>query len=412
MQNYISSHFPALTYRDFGSYWFAQFISNIGSQMQFVALNWQVYTLTHSALALGLIGLIRFTSILLFSLIGGAVADAHNRKKVLFITQFTFTILSVILTILTFTNIITVNIIYLIAAIFMAFFAFDNPARQSLIPNLVDKKHLTNAISLSAITFDLAVVIGPAIGGILIAKTNLSLIYGLNSISYVFVLISLILMKTSGKAEGIVAPVSLKGILDGLYFVKSNMIIRSTMLLDFFSTFFSGATALLPIFALDVLRVGPEQLGLLYAAPSIGSVIAGIIIAHKHTIKRQGIVLLSSICLYAIGTIIFGLSQVFIFSFVALIVVGAGDGLSAIIRIAIRQLETPDYIRGRMTSINMIFFMGGPQLGDFEAGFVANYIGAPFAVITGGIGTLLAVGLMAIKIPALRKYEQKQKIEA
>lgn len=408
MQNYINSRFPSLTYRDFGTYWFAQFISNIGSQMQIVALNWQVYVITHSALALGLIGLIRFISILLFSLIGGAVADAHNRKKVLFATQLTFAILSVILCILTFTNIITVNIIYLIAAVFMAFFAFDNPARNALIPNLVDKKHLTNAISLSAIAYDLSIVIGPAIAGILIAKVNLSFIYGLNAVSYVFVLISLMLMKNSGRAEGIAAPISFKGILEGLAFVKSNTMIWSTMLLDFLSTFFSGATALLPIFALKILSVGPVQLGLLYAAPSIGSVIAGLIIAHKHTIKKQGIALLSGICLYAIGTIIFGLSHIFILSFISLIVVGAGDGLSAIIRIAIRQLETPDYIRGRITSVNMIFFMGGPQLGDFEAGFIANYIGAPIAVITGGIGTLLIVTLMAFKIPLLRKYEHKQ----
>jgi len=182
--------------------------------------------------------------------------------------------------------------------------------------------------------------------------------------------------------------------------------IWSTMMLDFFSTFFSSATALIPIYAKDILAVGPTGLGFLYSAPAIGAVIAGFLVAHKHNLRNQGMILLVSVGFYALGTVIFGLSHIFILSILALIVVGAGDSVSTIIRNTIRNLETPDYIRGRMTSVNMIFFMGGPQLGDFEAGTLAGYMGAPFSVVTGGIATLVVVAAMAKKLPVLRKYDR------
>jgi MFS family permease len=193
---------------------------------------------------------------------------------------------------------------------------------------------------------------------------------------------------------------------EGLHFVKSKTMIWSTMLLDFFSTFFASATALIPIFAKDVLAVGPSGLGLLYAAPAIGAVLAGLSVAHRPRLSHQGILLLVSVGFYALGTILFGISHIFVLSFLALIMVGSGDSISTIIRNTIRQLETPDYIRGRMTSVNMIFFIGGPQLGDFEAGVLASLVGGPISVVIGGVGTLVVVGIMALAIPVLRKYDQ------
>ena len=176
------------------------------------------------------------------------------------------------------------------------------------------------------------------------------------------------------------------------------------MVLDFFSTFFSSVSALFPIFAKDILHVGPQGLGFMYAAPSIGAVIAGFVIAHMGTLSKQGRILLISIAFFAVGTIVFGLSKSFILSLLALLVVGAGDSVSTIIRHTVRQLATPNYIRGRMTSINMIFFMGGPQLGEFQSGIMAAFIGAPFAVAIGGGGTIIVVGIMALTIPILRRY--------
>lgn len=402
----LAERFPAFRSRDFKIFWSAQFLSNIGTQMQFVALNWQVYTITHSAFALGLIGFFRFAPILIFSLIGGATADAHNRKKLQFVTQSTYIILSLILAIADFTGAINVQIIFIITLFSAATMVFDGPSRQAFVPSLVEKKHLANAMSLNSIMYQSALIIGPSIAGILIAQTHLWVIYSINAISFLFVLGGLILIKSSGAIEGTPGQISLASIKEGLAFVRTKTIVWSTMMLDFFSTFFSSATALIPIYAKDILAVGPTGLGLLYSAPAIGAVIAGILVAHKHNLRNQGMVLLAATGFYAVGTIMFGFSRIFIFSFLGLVIVGAGDSVSNIIRNTIRNLETPDFIRGRMTSINMIFFMGGPQLGDFEAGMLAGYMGAPFSVVTGGIATLFVVVAMAKKLPILLKYDR------
>ena len=374
--------------------------------MQFVALNWQVYTITHSAFALGLIGFFRFAPILGFSLFGGATADAHNRKKVQFVTQSIYIILSLTLAITDFTRTISVPIIYLITIFSAATLSFDSPSRQSFIPSLVEKKDLANAMSLNSIMFQSAMIIGPAISGLLIARTHLWVIYGLNSASFLFVLTSLILIKSTGAVDGIPTKISKAGILEGINFVRGKKIIWSTMMLDFFSTFFSSADALIPIYAKDILAIGPTGLGFLYAADSIGAVIAGLAIAHKRNLRGQGKILLTAVAFYGVGTIVFGLSKIFVLSFLALVVVGAGDSISTILRNTIRNLETPDFIRGRMTSVNMIFLFGGPQLGDFEAGTLAGFFGAPFAVVTGGIATLFVIGAMAKKLPILREYDR------
>ncbi|MDP2585519.1 MAG: MFS transporter [Candidatus Levybacteria bacterium] len=402
--NVKSGRFVALRYRDFRLLWIGLLISSIGSQMQFAAINWHIYMLTHSAVSLGLIGLSRFVPIAIFSLVGGAVADARNRKKILFITQTVLIAISSILAFTTLFNITTPLIIYVVTAISSIALAFDSPPRQAIIPSLVHRDHLTNAMSLNAIMWRTSMMVGPTIAGILIAQAGLVSVYFINAVSFIAVIIALILMKTSGEIEGKPARISPRAVLEGLSFVKSKPIIWSTMILDFFSTFFASATSLLPIFAVKILNVGSMGYGLLYAAQSIGAVLAGYVLAHLGVIKNQGKVLLVSVFIYGLATIAFGLSNVFIISFFALFLVGVGDSISAIIRNTIRQLVTPDYIRGRMTSINMIFFMGGPQLGEFEAGMLAGAIGAPLSVVVGGIGTIIVVGMVALKVPILRRY--------
>lgn len=380
--------------------------------MQLVALNWQVYEITHSALALGAVGMLRFIPILIFSLIGGSVADAHNRKKILYTAESILAFLALVLAYITFSHRITAELIFIMTAFTAAILSFDNPARQSFVPNLIPKKNLANGMSLFSIFFQISMIIGPAFAGFFIAKSGPGLVYVANTISFLFILGGLRFIKTSGRPIGEGSQVSIQAIKEGLAFVRSKTMIWSTMLLDFFSTFFSGATALLPIFAKDILHVGPVGLGLLYAADSVGAVIAGFILAHKHNLRKQGVVLLTSITFYALGTIMLGFSKILFVSLIALVVLGAGDGISTIIRNTIRQLETPDYIRGRMGSINMIFFMGGPQLGDFEAGTLASVVGAPASVVIGGIGTLIVIAIMTLKIPTLRKYSHYQEIKS
>ncbi len=396
--------FPALRYRDFRLLWVGMLISNTGSQMQFAAINWHIFIITHSALALGFIGLSRFVPIAIFSLVGGAIADAHNRKKILLITQISLTLFSAILAVTTLTHVVNPFIIYAITAFSAVAIAFDAPPRQALIPSLVHRDHLTSAMSLSVIMFQTSMMIGPALAGIVISQFGIGFVYLINAISFFSVITALILMKTSGEIEGTPSRVSLRAVLDGLAFVKSKTIIWSTTLLDFFSTFFASATALLPIFAENILHVGPMGFGFLYAAPSIGAVLAGYILAHVGTIRHQGKILLVSVAMYGAATIVFGFSKLFALSFFALFLIGIGDSISIVIRSTIRQLTTPDYIRGRMSSVNMIFSMGGPQLGAFEAGVLAAAVGGPLSVVIGGVGALAVTAIIATKIPALRNY--------
>ncbi|MBI1801402.1 MAG: MFS transporter, partial [Chloroflexi bacterium] len=228
-------------------------------------------------------------------------------------------------------------------------------------------------------------------------------VYALNALSFLATITAVLLMKT---VRGKVATraISLKALADGFRYMRGSPVIMGAMWMDFAATFFGSANSLLPVFALDVLHVGAEGYGVLAAAPSIGSILAGAIMSTRSQFRRPGMVMLYAVALYGVATIIFGLSTIFWLSLFFFALTGAGDTISMILRQTIRQLSTPDDLRGRMTSINMIFAMGGPQLGELEAGIVANLLGGPFAVVSGGIGCLLSVLLAARLAPALRHY--------
>jgi MFS family permease len=404
----IKHRFPALQYRDFRLLWLGQFVSITGSQMQMVALNWHIYTITKSAIALGMIGLVRVIPIIIFSLIGGNFADVHNRKKIMFIANGVMACFSIILAFVTFTDMVTPAYIYVLTGLAAIAISFEMPARQAFVPRLVKREHLANAMSLNAIMYQTATIFGPAVAGFIIAHFTIGSVYAINAISFVAVLLSLYFIHTPGKDGASAVQMSFHSIKEGLTFVKSKTIIWSTMLLDFFTTFFGSATALLPIFAQDILHVGPQGLGILYASSSVGAVVAGYLGAHLGHARNQGRILLGAVAGFAVATVIFGLSKSFYLSCFALFFVGAGDSISMIIRSTLRQLETPDHIRGRMTSINMIFAMGGPQLGEFQSGILAALITAPLSVATGGTGALIVVSLMAYFIPTLRKYDNHE----
>ncbi len=396
--------FNALRHRDYRLLWIGLLISVAGSQMQNVAINWQTYEITGSALALGGLGLARLIPIIFFSLAGGVVADTRNRRKVMLVTQSVMMSTAFVLGLVTLLGIVNVWWIYGVGFVNAAAAAFDLPSRQSLTPNLVPSEDLTNAITLSSMVFQIATILGPGIAGVLIGKFGVGIIYWLNGISYIALLGALALIKTPTPARLHASAANLKTMLEGLRYVFHERIILSTMLLDFFATFFSGANTLLPIFASDILKVGPEGFGILSAAESLGSVVTGAIVSVWGNIQAKGIFLLLGVLLYGAATIGFGLSNLFILSVFFLMLLGAGDTLSTILRSTIRQLITPDALRGRMTSVNMIFFMGGPQLGELEAGIAAEFLGAPFSVALGGVLTILFVLATAWRVPALRKY--------
>lgn len=399
----------ALRYRDFRLLWIGQFISVMGSQMQTATLNWHIYELTHQPIYLGLVGLARLVPIVVFSLAGGVVADAIDRRRLMIMTQSFMALCAAVLALLTFSGTINVWLIFLLSACSAASVAFDLPARQSLVPRLVSREHLPNALSLFTTMFQVAAIIGPLPAGIFIAVKNLGMAYALNALSFIAVIVALLLMRSNtAPRQGEAQPVSLRAAREGLRYVWQAPIIRYSMLLDFLATFFSSANQLLPVMVQSVLHAGPQWYVLLYAAPSVGSLLTGIFMSLIGTVHRQGRILLSAVAAYGIATAAFGFSVWPLLSFLALAGTGAADTLSMILRNTIRQLTTPDQLRGRMTSVNMIFFMGGPQLGELEAAGVAQLWGAPLSVVSGGIGCLLATIWIAAKVPVLREYESEQ----
>jgi MFS family permease len=295
--------------------------------------------------------------------------------------------------------------LYLLTAAGAATAAFDNPARQSLVPNLVPREHLANAVSLNTITWHIGTIIGPAVAGVMVAHIDIGYVYAVNAVSFGAAIVSLAMIRYRGKVAATNTGMGWGALVDGLKFTYRSRIIWSTMLLDFFATFFSSARTMLPIVADQILGVGSQGYGLLATAQPAGALIAGIVLSlRKREIHRQGVVLLASVAIYGAATAMFGVSTLFALSYVLFGLTGTGDTVSTVIRGTIRQVMTPDYLRGRMVSVNMVFFMGGPQLGELEAGLVAAAFGAPLAIFTGGVATVLLTGWIAWKYPRLRRY--------
>jgi MFS family permease len=404
--------FVALQHRNFRLIWIGLLVSFTGSMMQNAALLWHVSLLVppeKKGLALGFVGLVRVVPVVTFSMIAGVVADVWDRRRLMLFTQTAAALVALALAAIAMADVRQVWLVYALAAVGSAVGAFDLPARNALVPTLVPREHLPNAISLNTIMFQTAAVAGPSLGGVLIAVSNVGWAYIANAISFGFVIVALLSMRDIPErqpaASGARDEVSWHAALEGLRFVFRSPLIRSTMLLDFFATFFSSAMALLPIFAQDILRVGAEGYGWLYAAPAVGAVVmSAIMVPMAERIRRRGPTLLWAVAGYGLATVVFGISRSFWLTFFCLAMTGATDTVSMIIRNIVRQLETPDRLRGRMTGVNMVFFLGGPQLGELEAGLVANWFGAPFSVISGGVGCLLATSWVAASTPALRRY--------
>ena len=405
---------PALLHRRFRLLWAGLAISVAGSQMQLWALLWHIRTLTDQPIAIGGIGLARVVPIIVFSLVGGALADTFNRRQVLFVTQSVMALVALTLAWLTFQGRIELWHIYLLTAIQATAIAFDLPARQALVPNLIPAEILPNAFSMQSIAFEVGAIVGPALSGMVIAYLGQGYTYLINAISFGAVIIALALIgPVTQTVAGEKRPeVSLKAIKEGVRFILSQPIILSSMVLDFFATFFSSANTLLPFFAQDILKVGAVAYGWLSAAQAMGAMAAALVISQMQAIRRQGPIFLYSVVAFGLATIAFGLARNFWVAMAALALIGASDSVSMIIRNTIRQLQTPDHLRGRMTSINMIFFQGGPQLGELEAGVVAQLFSVPVAIVSGGIGCIVAVGWIARRWPQLRSYNGDEPIVA
>lgn len=425
MANNAAAPLVALQYRDFRLFWVGRLLSVLGSQMQFTALSWHVYqllqgdsytfdlmgrvvTLRADALGLGALGLARFFPIIFFGLWGGILADTRNRRTLLVWTQAVSALLGGVLALLTFTGQITVPLIYLLTIGMAAVTSFDNPARQAIVPNLVPKQHLTNALSLTQVMFQIGTIAGPGLAGVLLARFNVGLVYAVDAFSFGLLMLFIWLMNYQGHAAAPKSPVGWQSLVEGIRFTLRHRIIRGSMILDFWATFFSSARTMLPLVADDLLKVGVEGYGLLAAAQPLGAVIAGLAVSFRRDIRRQGAVLLGSVVVFGVATIGFGFSTLFWLSYIFYALTGAADTISTVIRNTIRQVMTPDELRGRMTSVNMIFFMGGPQLGELEAGVLAAAVSVPFAIWTGGLATVLITAYIAWRYPDLLRYEMAE----
>ncbi len=418
----------ALRYRDFRFLWFGEMVSTTGSQMQLFAINWHIFQLLRGqsftisvfgsdivmgseAFGLGMLGLVRVIPIVLFALLGGVLADALDRRRVMIWTRVISALIAAVLTYLTLADQIDVNTIYLLTALGAAATALDSPARQSIVANLVKPRHLTNAISLNTLIFQIATICGPALAGLLVAQFNIGLVYGINTATFVVAIIAIGLIRHRGKIKT-ATNIGWRALIDGIRFTFGTRIIMGTMLLDFFATLFASARTMLPIVAGDILGVGAAGYGLLATAQPIGALLVGLIMSLRSQMKRQGLILLLSVGVYGLATAIFGISTSFALSYFLFALTGAGDTVSMVIRGTIRQLMTPDELRGRMVSVNMMFFMGGPQLGELEAGLVASLFGAPFAIFSGGLATVLLTAWVAWRYPSIRRYNNADDLKA
>jgi MFS family permease len=302
----------------------------------------------------------------------------------------------------------TALVVLALAGVSAAAGAAGAPARQALLPNLVPREHLPNAIALSSIVFQTASVVGPALAGIALAMTSVATVYALNALSFVAVIAALLAMRGLPAPRVDRSAISFGALGEGARFVFGRPLLRSTMLLDGLAAFFCSATALLPLFAQDVLQVGARGYGWLYAAPAMGSVLAALAMTRlADRIGRRGVVLLWAVAVYGMATVAFGLSRTFWTMFLALAVTGAADSVSGVLRNIVRQFETPDRLRGRMVGISMVFFMGGPQLGEFESGVAAQWLGPRVAVTAGGVASLLVTAWIAWRTPVLRAYRRE-----
>lgn len=401
-------HWSVLRNRDYALLFWGQLISSAGTQMQIVAVAWQVYLLTHSAIALGLIGLIQAIPRLLFSLIGGVFADVFDRRKLLLFIEVTLAAMSAVLALCTFFHVINILIIYAVVLIAASVSAFEFPARQSIIPTLVPRQQMAGAISLSMVGMQLTTVIGAALGGYVIGWAGVVNTYWIDVLSYFVVMGSLLIMAVPRVPAEKRAQAGMGALVDGARFLREHPVILAVLSLDFFATFFGSPKALLPVYASDILHVGPQGLGVLLAGTSIGAVALTPLTRRINRIARQGLGVVLAIIGWGICIMAFGFASGPLWlSVIFLAGAGAADMVSMILRGLLIQLTTPDEFRGRISSVNAMFVIGGPLLGQFESGLVAGLMTPEISVVSGGAACIVATLAIVACVPRLLHIKVK-----
>ena len=402
----ISAHgdrFAAFRHSSYTRFFFARFLLSFSQQIVSVAVGWQMYDQTGSAIYLGLIGLVQFLPSLLLILVTGSVADRYNRRAIASLCSLVAALCTLTLLGMTMTGTFSPIPVFAVLLVFGIERAFMSPAVQSLAPNLVPADDLSNAIAWNSSSWQLASITGPVIGGLL---------YGINAhtaytVAVVFAALGAGLLflipkpaqKTTGEAK------SWDMILGGFKFIRTEKVVLGAISLDLFAVLLGGATALMPIFARDILTLGPWGLGLLRSAPGVGAIVMAVLLATYPLKHRAGVYMFIGVALFGLGTIVFGLSENVELSIAALALMGAADMVSVYVRESLIALWTPDQLRGRVNAVNMVFVGASNELGEFRAGTMASVFGAVPAVVIGGIGTLVVAALWASGFPQLRKID-------
>jgi MFS family permease len=403
---YPERAFRTLRYRDFRLIWFAEIVSVMGSMTQRAAMGWQIYQLTGSEFDLGLLGLAKFAPVLLFGIAGGVIADRGDRKRTLVGAQSMLLLVALALALLTFSGAISVWTIYLMAFLDGAFSSFAQPTRQAIIPSLVPRHALPGAATMGNLGFHAAAVTGPALAGVIIGLFGPGYAYLFDAFSFAVVIAAVLFLRT--RLELVPQTASgLHAAREGLAFVRKTPVLFGVMITDAMATFFGFTTVLMPVFADEVFHVGPEGFGLLLAAPAAGAVAMSVCLSVLRLPNRVGVVVLVSIGLYGLAMAGFGLTGTFALGLGFLALSGAADSISMTCRHTIRQLITPDHLRGRVAAIQRSLGQGGPQLGEFEAGIAAALIGVGPAVVVGGLlatGTAAAVAVVMPEVPRYRLF--------
>jgi MFS family permease len=398
---------PLRRHRSFRLLWFGQLVSNAGTQVRLVALPYQIYLLTGSPFHVGLIGLFQAIPLISLPLLGGVLADRVDRRRVLIGTQSGLAASSLVLAITTQLGYTELWILYGLTAISASFSAFDQPARGALVPTLVERSELPAAIALNQMLYQTAAVAGPAVGGVVIASYGVAAAYWLDAISFAAAIGAAVAIKAPRQFVAVPQSI-LESLVEGVTYVARHRLLLSSMTIDLLAMFFGSVRALMPFYAEQVFKVGAQGLGLLFAAPGVGALIAVLTSGWVSRVRRPGLAVLLAAGAWGIAIAAFGLMTegLFVLALVLVALAEAADVLSAIFRHTILQSVVREELRGRLTAINGLFVIGGPNLGQVRAGAVAALVSPPFAVITGGLACVLSAILVAVWAPELPRYER------
>jgi MFS family permease len=396
--------YAVLRIRDFQLYLFGRFVAALGQQMLGMAIGWEIYERTRSSLALGMVGLAQITPMLLFTLPAGHIADQRERRGIILAMQVLIAVNCAGLALVSWGQ-APVAWMYLFLFIGGTARAFVWPASGAYLPQIVPRTLVADAITWNSGSFQLAAALGPALGGAMIAATRgAASIYALNIAAALFGFGMLWLVKARPAMTAKREKMSLASLRTGFRFVIENRIVFGTISLDLFAVLLGGVTSLLPVYAKDILHVGPHGLGWLQGALPVGSVAMALFLAHRPPMERAGRNLLWAVAGFGLATIIFGFSRSFWVSLAMMFLCGAMDNISVVVRHTLVQILTPDEMRGRVSAVNSLFIGSSNEFGSFESGLVASWLGPVFAVVSGGVGTILVVAATALIWPEIRRF--------